>query len=175
MVVQELDSWLEDVMDIPTLQTPRLTLRAYRVEDREAFVALNVDPVARAHMDGPLTKARAQALFESLLSPTFHVWAVLETSGEYIGHVFLTPTLEDGDRELGFLFAPPHWGQGYATEAARCVLQHVRSRHPDWSMVATVDLDHGVSLRVLEKLGFVRTRTIEDEEPPWAVYTLTST
>ena len=161
-------------MHIPTLETPRLTWRAYQASDRDGFVALNVDPVARAHMDGPMTPARAQAFFERLLDPTFHVWAVLAASGEYIGHVFLVPSEEGGDRELGFIFAPPWWGLGLATGAARCALEHVLHAHPEWSIDATVDLDHPASIRVLEKLGFTRTRTIEQDDPPWAVDTLDS-
>jgi len=61
--------------------------------------------------------------------------------------------------ELGYWIAPQHWGCGYATEAARavlevaCMLGHTRVN-------ASHFLDNPASGRVLEKLGFEPTGTI---------------
>ena len=57
---------------------------------------------------------------------------------------------------LGFWIARPHWGQGYATEAAAALLSlaPVLGHH---EVVASVFRDNTASSRVLRKLGFQPT------------------
>ncbi len=60
---------------------------------------------------------------------------------------------EAGEVELGYWFARPHWGQGYATEATRAVLglaQALGHRR----VVAGHFVDNPASGRVLIKAGF---------------------
>ena len=63
-----------------------------------------------------------------------------------------------GEIELGYWIAEPHWGQGYATEAARAALDIAKTL--GWRRVeASHFLDNPASGRVLEKLGFEPTGT----------------
>jgi RimJ/RimL family protein N-acetyltransferase len=56
---------------------------------------------------------------------------------------------------LGYLIAPAFWGRGYASEIAGALMDEVWRRY-DWEWVrATVFEDNPVSMRVIEKLGFV--------------------
>ena len=48
---------------------PRIALRPYREEDREAFVSLVTDAALMAHMNGPASLARAHALMDGFLQP----------------------------------------------------------------------------------------------------------
>ena len=59
-----------------------------------------------------------------------------------------------GAAELGFWLGRPWWGRGYATEAARAVVQHgfANPRLPGFSSAHFID--NPASQRVLAKLGF---------------------
>jgi ribosomal-protein-alanine N-acetyltransferase len=58
-----------------------------------------------------------------------------------------------GVAEVGYMLAPTHWHQGYATEALAGQLDAAGSIAP-LRVTATVHPDNRASLRVLEKCGF---------------------
>ncbi len=61
------------------------------------------------------------------------------------------------DRGMGYIFGQAHWGQGYATEIGRILIDHCFARY-DWDQItADVWADNPASLRVLTKLGFRTT------------------
>jgi GrpB-like predicted nucleotidyltransferase (UPF0157 family)/RimJ/RimL family protein N-acetyltransferase len=63
--------------------------------------------------------------------------------------------LPDGKRiELGFRFAQPYWGAGYAVEVGRAWLAWFDAHRPGEELFADVHPDHVKSQRVLAKLGF---------------------
>lgn len=70
------------------------------------------------------------------------------------GIVAERPGLEIPD--IGYAFLARHSGQGYATEAARVVLDHARGQLGLTRLAAITTLANTPSQRVLEKLGFVR-------------------
>ena len=59
----------------------------------------------------------------------------------------------DGEAELGYWIARPYWGHGFATEAARGVIEVARSLGHD-RLVAGHFFDNPASGKVLRKLGF---------------------
>jgi len=61
------------------------------------------------------------------------------------------------DAELGYFFARPHWGRGYASEIGRAVLARAFHRYDHDQITACVIRGNPASGRVLEKLGFERT------------------
>lgn len=69
--------------------------------------------------------------------------------------------LTEGEVELGYWISREHWGQGFATEAGRAVIEiayalgHTR-------LVASHYLDNPASGKVLAKLGFVPTGRVAE-------------
>ncbi len=64
------------------------------------------------------------------------------------------PPVLKGQREIGWTFAQPHWGQGYATEAARAVLDYgfgTRGLAPIYSQTSD---SNTASTRMMQRLGF---------------------
>ncbi len=116
----------------PQLRTPRLILRRWRDEDREPFAAINADPEVMAHFPAPLTRRQSDQVVDRIEAgfdrDGFGLWAVEVVGGApFVGFVGLnrvpfeahfTPAVE-----IGWRLARPHWGQGYATEAGRAVLE----------------------------------------------------
>ena len=80
-------------------------------------------------------------------------------TGEWIGRV--GPWYPEGwpAPEVGWTIAPEHWGQGYATEAARAAIDYV-FRELGWERVVHVILKGNVqSVAVAKKLGSVLVET----------------
>ena len=70
----------------------------------------------------------------------------------------------DGEAELGYWIVPSHWGRGYATEAGRAVIAAARDSLRINRLVSGHFVDNPASGRVLRKLGFVATGSIEPRE-----------
>jgi RimJ/RimL family protein N-acetyltransferase len=87
-------------------------------------------------------------------------WAVRRKSdGAYLGRVDAEITLDMEASNVGYYFFPPHWGQGYATEAVQVVTQHLLSQGVH-RLVATVTTGNFASERVLQKAGYSFTRVL---------------
>src|SRR5439155_22079476 len=66
---------------------------------------------------------------------------------------------------LGFVLSTHHWGEGYATQAARAVFDWLVSLETVQRIQATCDVDNRASIRVLEKLAMSREALLRR----WAV------
>lgn len=138
------------------LETERLTLRAPRLEDAEAItLLLNDRRIAENTLRIPHPYQRADA--ETFLAatnktegePTFVVIA----QDDVIGCCGIAKL--DGERpELGYWFGVPFWGQGYATEAVRAVIDHAFTELGHELLFAGARVSNPASRRVLEKCGF---------------------
>ena len=71
---------------------------------------------------------------------------------------------KEGEVELGYWIVPSHWGRGYATEAGRAVVAAARDSLRINRLVSGHFVDNPASGRVLRKLGFVATGSIEPRE-----------
>jgi [ribosomal protein S5]-alanine N-acetyltransferase len=66
--------------------------------------------------------------------------------------------------EFGYRIFPPYRGRGYATEAARRLMDLAEERAGIRHFVLSVGPDNEPSLAIVRKLGFVRTGERMDEE-----------
>jgi RimJ/RimL family protein N-acetyltransferase len=73
---------------------------------------------------------------------------------------FKGPPGPDGDVTVGFAFAPPHWGRGYATEAVGAIATWAFGQASVRCIEADTDTTNLRAHRVLRKLGFVPQRTV---------------
>ena len=112
------------------LRTDRLLLRHWRASDHEPFAALNADPAVMRYFPAPVDRATSDAFADRMQSQLesrgWGLWAV-ERAGAFIGFVGLMEVYDDmpcaPGVEVGWRLAAPHWGQGYAPEAAREALR----------------------------------------------------
>ena len=73
--------------------------------------------------------------------------------------------VRDHAADFGFVLNRRYWSQGYATEAARAVVDWAESIETIQRIWATCDAENAASARVLEKLGLAREGTLRC----WAV------
>jgi len=154
-------------VEVDPLTTERLRLRPYRDADRDEFVELFSNPIVMAHVGGALGPEEARRMFAAILAGTHRralaAWMVERADGGLVGHAALLRG-EAGEVELGFVLRPDSWGHGFATEIACALVGAARTRHPGAPIIATVDIDHVASRRVLEKAGLVLAGTARDED-----------
>ncbi len=124
-----------------------------------------------------ISRERAEAVLEggiaSFARNGFGFWGVLEAGeNELIGFCGLR-SIDDGpDVEILYGIRPPVWGRGYATEAARAVLDWAFRETPLPRIHAGADPPNAASFRVMEKLGmrFDRNRrTPAGDTPYWVI------
>jgi RimJ/RimL family protein N-acetyltransferase len=131
-------------MDIPTLTTDRLVLRAFNAGDWGAYAAMNADPAVREWLGGAML-SREQA------------WAQLETFlGQWALRVGLLHFAEWPEPELAWTIASPLWGRGLTTEAAAEVRRWWFGALGRDRLVSFIWPENVRSQRVAKKLGAVR-------------------
>ncbi len=160
------------------LRTARLTLRPWRETDRPAFAALNADPAVTADLGGPLSRAASDAKFDRYRA-TFarHGFSrlAIEEGQAFVGYAGVMPSAPDhplgAHLEIGWRLARVAWGKGYASEAARAVLEDGFARLGVREVLAYTAPDNLRSQAVMERLGLRRDRSrdfdISRGEEPW--------
>jgi RimJ/RimL family protein N-acetyltransferase len=143
----------------------RLRLRRPKLSDAEAMFAIGSDPEVAHFADWPLGTERGPALArlrqraEDWDAGTEYYWIItLAHDDRAIGAV--STRVDRHAADVGYLLDRRHWGHGYATEAARAIVDwafSVPALHRVW---ATCDTENLASARVLEKLGMVREGTL---------------
>lgn len=114
-------------MDIPTLETERLILRAFNPDDIDAYAEMVADTdVSQFISLGGKPMGRLEAWRSMAIQlghwqlRGFGQWAVEEKkSGLFVGRLGLYYPDTWPGREVGYALARDHWGKGYATEGAR--------------------------------------------------------
>ena len=90
-------------------------------------------------------------------------WTVSPTTS-FLGWCSLTRWNPDyRSAALGYCLGDAAWGHGYATEAARSLLQWAFDTLDLNRVQAETDTRNAASARVLEKLGFVREGTLRED------------
>jgi RimJ/RimL family protein N-acetyltransferase len=158
------------------LETPRLRVERFTLEDAGFILRLLNDPdfIRNIADKGVRTLEAAGAYLAG--GPLAHydrhgfgLWRVSERgTGAPVGMCGLIRRDTLADVDLGYALLPEFTGKGYATEAARAVVDHARLRLSLRRLVAIVSPGNDRSIRLLERLGFAFERMMlwppDDEE-----------
>lgn len=145
-----------------TLETERLILREFQKSDWKAVHEYASDPeVVRFLEWGPNTPDETVAFLDGTLAcqkerprRIFEFAIVLKSSSKLIGACGIR--INDHDTmqaELGYCYNRQYWGQGYAQEACKAVLNFGFTQLGLHRVVATCDSDNLASAGVLKKSG----------------------
>jgi RimJ/RimL family protein N-acetyltransferase len=136
------------------LRTERLELRPLALGDAARIAALAGDwDIARmtARIPYPYSLVDADAWISSIGDGEFVRGIVHQ--GQLIGACGYVVD-ESGAAEIGYWIGKDHWGQGFATEAARAIIGHCFGAGGFKRVVCCHYQDNPASKRVIEKLGF---------------------
>jgi RimJ/RimL family protein N-acetyltransferase len=142
---------------MPVLETERLVLRAPRLEDVKAIAALANDRRIAENtrrLPHPYTVADAEQFVQWAIQASGEMALVItRADGELVGGCGLA--LLDGPApEIGYWLGIPYWGQGYATEAVRAVIDYAFTELDHQALQAGARVTNPASRRILEKCGF---------------------
>lgn len=149
---------------LPVFETENLILRELRLDDaRDMFEYAQDDEIAGFGLWLPqkTLQENIDDLQDALNAYAEGValdWAVEHRDDhKMIGRINMGAyNVRDARADLGYAYNRLYWGKGYATEAARAVLQFAFETLKLHRVGATVLPDNFGSIRVLEKLGFQR-------------------
>ena len=160
------------------IETERLLLRKPTVEDADDLLAYIADPEVMRWVGGRTgDRAHAVATIERWLLR----WEengigpfVLVRGDRVLGRAGfrvwdrsswqVSSYADAGERsvaELGWALARVHWGQGYATEAARALRDWVHAERGVRELISLIAPENVRSQRVAEKLGAVPAETVD--------------
>jgi RimJ/RimL family protein N-acetyltransferase len=154
--------------EAPVLNTDRLILRPFRKEDLDAHAATLGDEEVMRHIGGkPVNREDS---WRRLLSGVgmwslvgMGPWAVeLKSNCRMVGHCGFFQFNRDmeplilGEPEMGWIFDRSVHGQGIAFEACEAALRWAEEAIGAPSYPAIIDLENTPSMKLAERLGFVR-------------------
>ena len=156
------------------LETERLILRTFKEADFAPMLAINQDPKVMEYFPAlqgeEETKALINHINEHQNQHGYSLYAVeLKETSEMIGFVGLmhpsfeahfTPAIE-----IGWRLASTHWSQGYATEAAKAVLEYAFNVLSLTKVVSFTSEINMPSRRVMEKIGLIHDPNNDFDHP----------
>lgn len=160
--------WGAPVLGLPVeaheVRTARLLLRPYGVADAADWRRIEDDEEVRRGLDWPLRTARqvdahllARTAHRTLSAPGDLLVLAVEHDGRVIGDVSLhlrTVAPETRIAEVGWLQLTAEGGHGYATEAARAMLDIAFDELGACLVTAVIERSNTSSARLALRLGF---------------------
>ncbi|MGZ3496060.1 MAG: GNAT family N-acetyltransferase [Vulcanimicrobiaceae bacterium] len=142
------------------IETPRLLIRAFALDDLDALAEILCDPLTMQFWPRPLTRDEAADWLERsarrCAGSGFGRYAIVHrASGAMIGDAGVVPLAVNGADlyDLGYIIHHPYWRRGYATEAASAIRDDAFERLGLPALHANMPFDHAGSQRVAERIG----------------------
>lgn len=166
----------------PVLQTARLRLVPYETAHLDAMAEMFGDPEVTAftylgRQDRAGTAKVLGSYMAFLAERGFGMFAILDKqSGAYLGEagLFVPPAVASTEfLALRYALNRVAWGKGFATEASTAVLDDAFGRLGQEAVIAGVVADNLPSIRVIARIGFVRSGEATSGPHTYDVFTLT--
>jgi len=156
---------------IPTLETPHLILRPWKLEDANTLLKILQEPELLRYF--PPTVFTLEKTLHYLNHQLTHWqergyghWAVtLKTDSCVVGWNGLEYLPETDENEVAYLLSHQVWGRGHATEAARTAVKYGFETASLPAIIGLVHPENTGSIRVLEKCGL----TFVDRKIYWGL------
>jgi RimJ/RimL family protein N-acetyltransferase len=161
-------------LEIPTIETTRLRLRAPALEDFPAFERIMTSERAK-FMGGPFDRWGAWGMFCHDIAS----WALFghgglmverRDDGECVGEVGINHGPLFPEKELGWMLYDGFEGQGYATEAAAGLRDWAFDRLGLASLVSYVHPNNDASSAVARRLGATLDMSAARQDPEDLVF-----
>ncbi|MBD8036916.1 GNAT family N-acetyltransferase [Solibacillus sp. A46] len=140
------------------IETERLYIREFeRVDEQAVFEYTSDNLVMKYIPEGVFTKEAAKEFITQNIGEKAEKYAVvLKEENILIGHIFFCKYFGNHTYEIGWVFNPKFYNQGYASEAAKAMLAYGFEKMKLHRIIATCQPENTPSYRVMEKIGMRR-------------------
>ncbi|MCM1135719.1 MAG: GNAT family N-acetyltransferase [Clostridium sp.] len=159
------------------LETNRLKVRESTVEDVDEFYRIYSEPSITLYMENLYQDRDAElAYMKAYINQIYGfygygLWTViLKKTGQVIGKAGLSVREGYEMPELGFVIDTQHQNQGYGYEVCRAILNYAKRELAFDDVQALVKKENHISMRLLDKLGFVFVRDVTERENDYRLY-----
>jgi len=160
---------------IPTLETPRLILRPFRIEDAPVVqrlagareVAERVSSIPHPYPDGAAEMWIATHASDFDRGNQLTEAITRRSDGVLLGAIGLTISPQHQRAELGYWLGVPYWRQGYMTEAARALVDYGFRELGLRRIFARHFGSNPASGRVMQKLGMRCEGVLREHDLKW--------
>jgi [ribosomal protein S5]-alanine N-acetyltransferase len=150
------------------IETQRLVLQRLKYEDaEEIFYSYASKHECTKYMAWPTHRSiedtRGFLLYadHSWANGTDHSYSIrLKDSNRLIGSFGMLN--DDGKIQFGYIISPTQWGQGYATEVCRTMMDRLKTLPHLFRIGTFVDVDNVASMKVLLKSGLVEEARLKN-------------
>ena len=151
------------------IETDRLILRSWKLEDMPLFAKMNKDARVMRYFPSILTTEQTESFYKRIQSEFerngWGLYAVeLKSNGTFIGYVGLHEIGFDADFtpgvEIGWRLAADYHNQGLATEAAKEVFKLAKQNGLQ-RLYSFTAKQNTPSERVMQKIGMTKVREFE--------------
>ena len=158
------------------VETERLVLRQFTVDDLEHLVELDSDPEVMHFINGghptPYEEVRDEILPAFLgyheRGDLYGFFAAIDKAdGTFLGwfHYRPRPTDPPNQPELGYRLRRAAWGRGLASEGSQALIDRGFADHHVQRVVAETMVVNTASRRVMEKCGMQEVRVFHQDWP----------
>jgi RimJ/RimL family protein N-acetyltransferase len=165
----------------PEIETGRLRLRAFTVDDVDGLQLIFGDAEAMRYITAGETITREESA--ARLGRTIEGWrqrgfgflaVTSKDSAEFVGYCGFMLLDKTPEVEIAYAFNASQWGRGFATEAARACLRWGFEELKLERVVAVVNPQNTASQRVLEKLGMTYVKRVHHYDADLMYYEISS-
>lgn len=159
------------------MKTNRLFLVPLVISDLELFHTINTNPFVQQYLwdNETIPKELSKQILEISLSEyankTGGLWKINEIdSNTCVGYIGFWKFFEEKQSQLLYALLPNYTGKGYATEAAKKVIEYAFDQLNFNYLVASMDSPNVKSKRVCERLEMQLIEEKDVEDKPTAFY-----
>lgn len=137
------------------LESERLLIRNFRSDDwNDLHDYLSIEEVLKYEPGEVCNEEDCKQMTLERSQSNIFMAVVLRENNKMIGHIYFNQTVpfEFLTWEIGYIFNPRYYGNGYATEASRRVLQYGFEELKAHRIIAMCNPENASSWRLLERL-----------------------
>ncbi|MDG4945866.1 GNAT family N-acetyltransferase [Weeksellaceae bacterium KMM 9713] len=141
------------------LETERLYLREFNLQDSENFYNLNLNPNVIKYTGNSAFRNIEESKqfltnYQDYKLNGYGRWAVIDkTNNEFLGWCGLKYDKDLDETDIGFRFFEEKWNKGYATESARACIEFGFEKLNLKTIIGRAMKENIASIKVLEKIG----------------------
>ncbi|MGH1488148.1 MAG: GNAT family N-acetyltransferase [Acidimicrobiales bacterium] len=146
------------------ISTERLLLRPMVSSDVDLLIELDSDGEVMRYITGK--PSNPDDVRGELVASLGTRWLVFDDSGSFLGWVGAVPSADGDEYDIGWRFRRTSWGNGFATEAARALVDALFSAGATRVFAQTMAVNQR-SRSVMERVGlrYARTFHLDFEDP----------